>query len=293
MSPELRAIRLALATSIVGAIVKFAAGGITGSMTLLSSAVDSFGDFVVSLMNLFVLKVAAQGPDAEHNYGHAKAEGLGAVFEGGFICSSGGYLIYESIHRAFRGERMSQSMIGIAVMIPLTALTAVTVLVLRRTAQKTGSLVIKADAAHYATDVVTNLGVLLALVLVHLTGLSWLDLAISVGLALYMIYSGLHVLRDGVDLVMDHSLPPDATERVRGVLRNCKRILSFHDLRTRAGRTPIVDVHIVVPGDTPAKEVHEVFDELQAGLRGAVGPETKLVLHADPAERQSPHLPAS
>jgi cation diffusion facilitator family transporter len=280
---EERAIRVAMACSVVGALAKLTAGAVTGSMALVSSAVDSIGDLIVSTANFFVVRYGDQPPDEEHNYGHAKIEGLGAMFEGGFIFAAGLFVIYEAIHKARIGEHTQQSALGIAVMLPVLGLTAGTVAYLRRVARSTGSLVVKSDAVHYATDVWVNVGVLVSLVLVKVTGQPLVDTVISIGIALYMIRSSIGVVREGFDVVMDKSLEGAAVERVATLLETCPAIESFHDLKTRRGRIPHVDFHVVVRPEMTAKEVHDLFLDLQGAIRGIVGPSAKLLMHADPA----------
>jgi ferrous-iron efflux pump FieF len=280
---ELRAIQLAIATSVIGAITKFVAGFITGSMSMISSAVDSVGDLIVSIVNLFVVRYADRGPDEDHNYGHAKIEGLGAMLEGGFIFAAGGFIIYEAIHKALIGETSHDSILGIAVMIPVLAMTTGTVLYLRRVAKATGSLVVRSDALHYATDVYVNIGVLISLVLVKLTGEPLVDTVISVGIAGYMLYSSLSVVRAGFDVVMDKSLDPEVVKQITALLGGCAKMDSFHDLKTRRGRIPHVDFHIVVGPETTTKQVHDLFLELAHDIRLIAGPATKVLMHADPA----------
>ena len=178
MGREIRAVQVAIASSIVGALTKFVVGFITGSMSMISSAVDSLGDLFVSIVNLFVVRYADRSPDDDHNYGHAKVEGLGAMFEGGFIFAAGGFIVYEAIHKAVIGELSHESTLGIMVMVPILAMTVATVLYLRRVAKATGSLVVRSDALHYATDVYVNIGVLVCLVLVKVTGQPLVDTVI-------------------------------------------------------------------------------------------------------------------
>jgi ferrous-iron efflux pump FieF len=284
MKREVRAIQIAIACAVIGAVIKSVAGVITGSMTMISSAVDSLGDLMVSIANLFVVRLADRAPDDDHNYGHAKIEGLGAMFEGGFIFAAGGFIAYEAVHKAIIGEVSHDSLLGLAVMVPVLALTIGTVLYLRRVAAATGSLVIKADALHYATDVYVNLGVVVALGLVWLTGLPIIDTVISVGIAIYMMASSLHIVREGFGVVMDRSLPPAVVSQVATLLGGHAAIQSFHDLRTRAGKVPIVDFHVVVPAETTARAVHDLFVALRAEIRGVVGPATTVLMHADPAD---------
>lgn len=281
---EIRAIQVAIACSVIGLVVKFTVGFITGSMSMVSSAVDSVGDLLVSIANLFVVRIAAKEPDDDHNYGHAKLEGLGAMFEGGFIAAAAAFIIYEAIHKIVVGEVSHDSTLGIIVMLPILALTTGTVLYLRKVARETGSVVVKADAVHYASDVWVNVGVLVALVLVKLTGKPVIDSIISIVIALSMFRASYHVVRDGLAIVMDESLDPATVARLRALLGAVTAIDSFHDLKTRLGKIPVVDFHVVVPPETTTQQVHDLFLELRAQVRAVVGPDTKVLMHADPSK---------
>lgn len=282
---EVGAIKLAIFCSLFGAFAKVTAGFVTGSMAMISSAADSLGDLFVSSANLFVVRYGDLPPDEDHNYGHAKIEGLGAMFEGGFIFAAGIFVIYEAIHKALIGEESHDSLLGIAVMLPVLGVTVGTVLHLRKVARATGSLVLKSDALHYLTDVWVNLGVLGSLVLVKLTGLPVIDTVISVGIALFMLYSSVAIVRDGFDVVMDRSLERDVVDRVTALLERCASIESFHDFKTRGGKIPHVDFHVVVRPEMTTKEVHDLFLALREGIRGITGAGTKVLMHADPATR--------
>jgi ferrous-iron efflux pump FieF len=285
---EERAIMVAMACSTVGALTKLSAGIVTGSMSLFSSAVDSLGDLIVSTANLFVVRYGDRPPDEEHNYGHAKIEGLGVMFEGGFIFAAGLFIVYEAIHKALIGEQSHDSLLGIAVMLPILGLTIGTVAYLRGVARKTGSLVVKADALHYATDVWVNVGVLVSLVLVKVTGRPIVDTVVSIGIALFMLVSSIGIVRKGFDVVMDKSLEAEVAVSIAKLLRGCTAIESFHDLKTRGGKIPHVDFHVVVRPEMTAKEVHDLFLELQKGVRSIAGTGTKLLMHADPATGKAP-----
>ena len=284
VKPEERAIRVEIACSIVGAATKLVVGIVTGSMSMISSAADSFGDLIVSIANLFVVRYGDRPADEDHNYGHAKIEGLGAMFEGGFIFAAGLFIVYEAIHKAMIGEESHDSTLGIVTMIPLLGITIATVGYLRKVARATGSLVVKSDALHYTTDVWVNVGVLVALVLVKVTGRPVIDTVISIGIALFMLRSSVAVVREGFDVVMDKSLEPEVVVKVEELLRSCPEILSFHDLKTRRGKIPHVDFHVVVAPETSTQLVHDTFLALQSSIRGVVGPSTKVLMHADPAE---------
>ena len=283
---ELRAIRVAIACSVIGATAKLSAGIVTGSMSMISSAVDSLGDLMVSLANLFMVRYAHQPPDEDHNYGHAKIEGLGAMFEGGFVLAAAIFIGYEAVHKSIIGEVSHDTTLGIYVMGPTLLLTLGTVVYLRKIAKQTGSLVIKSDALHYTTDVWVNIGVLVSLFLVKLTGKPIIDSIVSVGIAIFMISSSIKVVREGFDVVMDRSLPQEQVTRVAVLLDGYDRIESFHDLRTRGGKIPHVDFHAVVDPEMTAQEIHDLFEEVQRGIQEIIGPSTRVHLHADPSPRR-------
>ncbi len=284
MRAEVRAIQVAIACSIFGAVVKLAAGVVTGSMSMISSAVDSCGDLLVSLANLFVVRYGDAPPDDDHNYGHAKIEGLGAMFEGGFIFAAGLFIVYEAIHKALVGETSHDSTLGIAVMVPVLGVTVSTVLYLRKVARATGSLVVRSDALHYMTDVWVNVGVFVSLVLVKLTGRPLIDTVISIAIAVFMLHSSIGVVREGFDVVMDKSLEPETVRAVTELLRATPSVESFHDFRSRRGKSPHVDFHVVVSPETTTREVHDLYMQLRDGIRKIVGPTTRVLMHADPTD---------
>jgi cation diffusion facilitator family transporter len=283
---EVRAIQVAIACSVIGVIAKFTVGFITGSMSMISSAVDSVGDLLVSVANLFVVRLAGKEADDDHNYGHAKIEGLGAMFEGGFIFAAAVFIIYEAVHKIVVGEVSHDSTLGIVVMLPILALTVGTVTFLRKVAKETGSVVVKADAVHYMSDVWVNVGVLVALVLVKLTGKPVIDSIISILIALSMFRASWHVVREGFAIVMDESLDALTVAKLRTLLETVTTVESFHDLKTRVGKVPVVDFHVVVAPETTAREVHDVYLDLRSRIRDIVGPATKVMMHADPSDHE-------
>lgn len=249
---------------------------------MISSAIDSTGDLIVSIVNLVVVRYSDVAPDADHNYGHDKIEGLGAMFEGGFVFAAGVFIIFETVRRFSVGATSSHSTLGIATMVPVVALTLATVIYLRRVSRATGSLVVKADAMHYATDVAVNLGVFVTLVIVRFTGWHFVDSIVSGGIALYMLWSSLQIVREGFDIVMDKSLDLETVTQLTHIIRACAKIVSFHDFKTRAGKVPFVDFHVVVRPDATAQEVHDVYLELEDQMRQVAGPNTRVLMHTEP-----------
>ena len=173
-------------------------------------------------------------------------------------------------------------MLGILVMLPILGMTIGTVVFMRKVAAATGSLVVKSDAVHYLSDVCVNVGVLVSLALVKLTGLALIDPIISILISLNMFRASYGVVREGIAIVMDESLDKETVAKVREVLSSTPGIESFHDLKTRVGKIPHVDFHVVVAGETTTEQVHDVFLEIRRRIREIVGPTTKVLMHADP-----------
>ncbi len=288
MSREERAIGFAIGTSVLGAAMKLVAGIASGSMALVSSAADSIGDLLISVTNLFVVRYAKKAPDEDHNYGHAKIEGLGAMFEGGFITAAALAIVYAAVQR-LRGEAPPpDASLGLWVMVPVLALTIATVLYLRRVASETGSLVVKADAAHYESDVAMNLGVLFSLVVTRFVEAPWIDPVVSILIALNMVRASAGIVREGFDVVLDRSLPPETVGELRAMLAAEPRIASFHQLRTRGGVLPFVDFHVDVRPEMTAAELHLLFEQLEERVRAIVGTEAHVLMHADPLRPETP-----
>ncbi|MFM2162750.1 MAG: hypothetical protein RLZZ383_2262 [Pseudomonadota bacterium] len=282
MRREERALRVAIGASVVGASLKLGVGLATDALSLVSSAVDSLGDILLSLANLFVVRFADAAPDEDHNYGHAKAEGLGAMFEGGFIGAAGLFVGYHALKALWEGTPSGGSDLAIVTMVPVLALTAGTVWYMRKVAAETGSLVLRADALHYASDVGLNLGVLASLLVARFTGWTWVDGVVSLGIAVWMLRASWHVAREGVDVLLDRSLPADAVVDVTAIVLAAPGVLSFHDLRTRGGKHPLVDVHVVVDPSTTAQELHILHLHLLAACQARLGDAVRILLHADP-----------
>ena len=215
------------------------------------------------------------------------------MFEGGFIFAAAAFIIYEAVHKIIVGEVSHDSTLGIVVMLPILGLTVGTVTFLRKVAKETGSVVVKADAAHYATDVWVNVGVLVALVLVKLTGKPAIDSIISIVIALSMFRASWHVVREGFAIVMDESLDALTVAKLRTLLGSNTSVASFHDLKTRIGKTPVVDFHVVVAPETTTREVHDIYLELRSRVRDIVGPTTKVLMHADPSDEAADSGPGS
>lgn len=272
-----------LAVSAAVLAIKFGAYLLTGSVALYSDALESIINVVTAAAAIVAIRSAARPPDAEHPYGHDKAEYLSAVVVGALIIVAGLAILWEAYGAILAPRPIDAPWTGVAVNSVATFINAAWSGVLLRQGRKHRSAALVADGRHLLADVVTSLGVVVGVVLVVLTRIDVLDAAIAVLVALHVLRSGWGVIRENGSGLLDESVPADELARIREVISlNVGEAIEIHDLRTRhAGRTIFIDFHLVVPGRMSVERSHEICDRLEAALQtafeGAV-----VMIHVEP-----------
>ncbi len=253
----------------------------TGSVSVLASLVDSILDAMASLVNLFAIRYALKPADDEHQFGHGKAESLAALLQTAFICGSAMFLIFHAIDDLRGSSNTANESIGIWVI--LFSILA-TLLLLRYQAyvvRETGSIAIKADALHYRMDLITNASILLALYLSSL-GYKWMDAAVAIGIALYMLYSVREIVMESFDLLMDRQLPDEQVREIEAIACAVPGVRGVHDLRTRkSGITPIILLHVEMDGSLSLLDAHEIAETVMEQV-GQRYPGADITIHQDP-----------
>ncbi|MDD2486979.1 MAG: cation diffusion facilitator family transporter [Candidatus Gracilibacteria bacterium] len=282
MSPEKKAVITASLTAIFLIILKTFAGLITGSMAILTSAIDSTLDFFVSLMNLFAIRKSEQPHDEDHNYGHGKIEGFGAIFEGLIIFISGLSVIYFSVEKILKNEILKKTDESIYVMVIAVVVTFFLVRYLSKIAKDTGSLVIKSDALHYKTDLYTNFGIILSLIMIKLFNLPMIDPVISILIAFYIMYGSIGVIKEGYNMLMDKSIEKEYVDFVKKIVLDHPEIDSFHFLKTRkSGKNNFVEFHIVFKDiNISLKDAHDISDGIETDIICEI-PNSTVTIHLD------------
>ncbi len=280
--------RLATATATVCAFVlavsKIIVGIMSGSIAVLASAIDSILDMVVSIFNNIAVRVSESEPSEKFNYGKGKIEGLAALFEGLFICASGLYIIYEGIRKIIAHEPIVKINYSIYVMVFSMFVTFCLVFFLAYVVKKTQHLVIKSDLLHYKTDLVSNGAVLLALVIVRITGWYYIDFILSVLIGVYIIKEASKIVKEGFEILLDVSLDFETVEKIKEIIKKEPLVLDYHCLRTRkAGNRNFVDVHLVLTPDMKLKLAHTIVESVEEKIR-KLNPDKKWIIniHADP-----------
>ena len=261
------AIRFALFWAGLLALTKFIFGIISWSMVLIASAIDSLLDFIVSIFNLFALKKAEKPADEDHNYGHGKIEALAALFEGLLIGISWGYIIFSSVEKLIFWVQIEYLGYGILAMGISLFITWIIVFILQETTKSTKSLIVKSDLMHYKMDFLSNAGVILALVVVKFTDLTWIDPLIAIGIAIYILRWCGGIIKDGIDLLMDKSLWKD--EEIWELILAHPAVSSFHKLKThQSGGKVFISFHMVFKDENiRLKDAHIVSREIEMKLK--------------------------
>jgi ferrous-iron efflux pump FieF len=278
------AARLSVLVAAFLIALKTATGLLTGSISVWASLLDSAMDIFASTINFFAVRAASRPPDADHLYGHGKAESLAGLFQAGVITVSGLFLIREAVRRILTPHAVEMEGFGVATMAVAGATSLALVARLRRVARKTDSPALSADAAHYATDVYTNGAALAALLIVALTNRTLADPLISIFISAFILWSAFQVARDSVDVLMDRRLPPEVDEAVAEVVSRFRPqgVIGFHDLRTRrSGSVKFIELHLEVTSDQSFLGAHDLTERVISAIEAEI-PRSRVQIHCDP-----------
>lgn len=287
-----RLMRQAAIASMSVAVILIAAKAVawvaTDSLGMLSSLVDSSLDFVSSLITFVAIRHALVPADADHSFGHGKAEALAGMAQAGFIAASAAGLMLTVVDRVLHPHPMQQEMVGIVVSGLAVMLTMALVAFQNRVIRRTGSLAIGADRAHYTTDLITNVAVGVGLFLSGWLGEPLIDLGVALGVAVYLVVGAWHIGHQSVDVLMDRELPDAERQQILAIVRSYPGVREAHDLRTRSGGlTKFIQLHIVLDPTMSLGRAHAVGDHVEMAIQQAF-PSAEIILHVDPWDDRDP-----
>jgi ferrous-iron efflux pump FieF len=265
-------------------LLKTVTGFLTGSISVWASLLDSTMDIFASAINYVAVRAASRPADEDHAYGHGKAESLAGLFQALVIAASGAFLIWEAVQRLVHARPVTSEWLGMGTMLIAMLVSLALVRRLRRVARETDSLALRSDATHYASDIFTNAGALLALLIVALTGWQMADPLISIMIAVYILWSAVGVGHEALDVLMDRRLPVDIDKQVAEVVSHFRGrgVLGFHDLRTRrSGSQKFIDLHLEVVRDLRLDEAHDLTVQVLRAIEAAI-PRSHVQIHTDP-----------
>ena len=274
---------LSIAAAVSTIALKAFAWWITGSVGLLSDALESFVNLAGASFALWMIVVTRAPADRQHPFGHGKAEYFSSGFEGILILGAAVGIIWAGAERLIQPKDIESPGWGLAWSAVATAVNLVVARVLGRAGERFNSIALKADSRHLMTDVWTSVGVIAGVGLVALTGWLILDPLIAIAVGLNITREAVRLVRESVDGLMDRSLEPEALARAEAVLEGFRaRGVSYRNLRTRrAGVSAFVQLTVLVPGEWTVREGHSLLDEIESALAGVL-PGTEVTTHLEP-----------
>ena len=276
---------LSVAAAIATILLKGAAWWMTGSVGLLSDAIESFVNLAGALMALWMLTLAAQPADEKHPHGHGKAEYFSSAFEGFLIVVAAVSIAWTAIDRLMHPQPLEALGVGLLVSVVASIINFATSTVLLRAGREHRSITLEADAHHLMTDVWTSVGVIVGVGAVALTGWLWLDPVLALLVAANIVWTGWQLIQRSASGLMDVALPPEQHAAVVVALEQYRAEgADYHALRTRqAGARCFVTVHVLVPGAWTVQRGHDLLERLEADIRKAV-PHASVLTHLEPLE---------
>jgi cation diffusion facilitator family transporter len=279
-----RAAWFSVGANVLLIVFKLVVGVVSGSIGIISEALHSATDLVASVIALVSVRQAERPADPRHRYGHGKIEDLSSVIEGLLIWGAAVLIVIEAVRHLIRGEQLDHFALAIGVMLVSAAANLGLALYLYPVSRRTESAALRADAAHHLTDVYTSLGIAAGLLLAYLTGKTYFDSILAIGVAVLIMWTAWQLVSQSTRVLLDEALPPDELETIRATVEEHRGnlILGYHRLRTRrAGSVRYIDLHVTVPADMLIGDAHDVAEHLEADIAARL-PRTEVMVHVEP-----------
>ncbi len=285
-----RAAQLSVASNSILIVLKVIAGILTGSVAILTDAVHSSVDTIASVVALVSIRKAGEPADETHRYGHEKMENLAAAIEGVLILVGSAVIAFAAVRRLLGHGQTQKLGLGIAVVSVALAVNLIVSSVLSASARATGSPALAGDATHLLTDAASSAAVLVALVLVDLTGAQWLDPAVALLVASGILVTGVRLIARSGQVLADQALPPEEVSAICAAIEPfaAQGVGGYHALRTRrAGSQRYVDAHVQFRSGTSLEQAHRTAHQLTDAIAAALGG-ADVLIHLEPADRVRP-----
>jgi cation diffusion facilitator family transporter len=279
-----RTARLSVISNTVLVVLKLIVGFYTGAVSIISEAAHSGFDLLASVIAFYAVRKADTPPDDNHAYGHGKFENLSGAIEAILIIGAAVWIVYEA------GSKMNSATVpgfleyGIAIMIISIAINYWVSERLFKVAKQTGSHALEADGLHLRADIWTSVGVLVGLVIIHVTGLAWLDPVIAIIVAGIVFKAGYGMTKKSLYELTDISLPAHEEQMIIDIIKSHKEVISFHQLRTRrSGSWRLIDMHLILYKDMHLNKAHDICDQIEAEIKLKLG-SCDVVIHLEPCD---------
>lgn len=275
------AARIAVLVAVIQLLVKIYAWYSTQSSAVLASATDSMLDIFSSAVSLFVVSIATRPADEDHAFGHGKAESVGGLCQSAFILGSALLLLVHGIEKLAYPQPIKQASFGMALTVLTLIMTLGLVLYQRRVVKKTGSLAIEADSLHYQSDVLLNVGVLVALILMAYE-IYWVDGVFTILVSLLLGYGAITVTRKSLSQILDEQFSPEELDELTKIVMANVNVRGVHDIKTRrAGHQCFIQLHLELDANQTLTAAHQIGDDVQQKLNEKFE-NAEIIIHHDP-----------
>ncbi|NLI72682.1 MAG: cation transporter [Bacteroidales bacterium] len=277
---------LSIAAAVVTIGLKFSAYFYTGSMGLLSDALESCVNLIAAIIALIMIHIAEMPADKRHGFGHTKAEYFSSAIEGGLIMVAAFSIIWSATPRLFNPQPIENVGLGLAISVSASLVNFGVAMILLKNAKKHRSLLLEADGKHLMTDVWTSVGVIVAIGLVKLTGWLILDPIIAIAVAINIIWTGFQLLKRSASGLMDASISDEDLKKITDYLNGLKtEYIDYHSLMTRqAGLRKFISLHLLVPGDWSVKKGHDFAENVEETIEEMLTELVTVSTHIEPIE---------
>jgi len=284
---RIAAINIAVALIVVS--LKYIAYAVSGSVALFSDALESIVNVMTAIAAYSAIRLSSKPADADHPFGHYKAEFLAAMFEGAMIAVAAVLILIKAYSGLVNGVDFERPGLGLAINVLSTVINAGWAWAMIKWGRNWRSPALVADGQHLFTDVITSVGVVIALIVAILTGWTILDPLIAAAVATNILFMGYNIATDSMSRLMDQAASPDIEGRIRGVIEaNGHGALEAHDIRTRqAGRALFIEFHLVVPGTMTVDDAHVICDRLEDAIEQSIEG-SEVVIHVEPEYKAKP-----
>ncbi|SHJ58718.1 cation diffusion facilitator family transporter [Malonomonas rubra DSM 5091] len=287
-NPKIRAAAFSISGAFFLAAFKLVIAISSGSMAVMASAVDSLLDILMSGVNFMAIRQAEQPPDECHPFGHGKYETLATFFQAIVISISGGWILYESSLRLAHGEGPTNVDQGIGILAFSAVISWFIASYLRKVAKQTDSTALEADSLHFRMDIYSNLGLMAGLLLIRWLEIVWIDAALSLLVASYILHEALQLIKRSLQDILDTELPEEIKQQVHDLITEHDAAFSgYHGLRTRrAGSSKIMDFHLEVCKEMSVFEAHKIADSLEKKIEKNI-PGADVIIHIEPCHKSA------
>lgn len=271
-----------IGTALILCIIKAGAAFYTGSLSVLSSMIDSLSDVVSSMVTFAAVRFADKPLTDRHRYGYGKVECVSALVQAAFIVGSAAFILYDGVKRFINPVPMQQTTFGIVIMCISIGLTLLLIAFQKYVINKTKSKAIAADSMHYVVDILSNSAVILSLLVVHFLHWEWFDIVIAILIAVYLIFNAYEITVDALSEITDAEVDATIKEDILAMISQIDGVLGCHDFRSRvSGARMFIELHVEMDGNLTLFAAHEVADKVEAAIQNRFS-HAQVIIHQDP-----------